>query len=193
MDAYELDGIVEEIYGRAGAGPDDAWTPTKLARALGVQLEREVGLPCRGVFLPGPPPTIRTRSGLPRAIEEWTRGHELGHMFGIEAWHERECDYVGAALQMRRRPFLRALAQHGDAWHVLARLFGVTSTSAALRAAELEGRALAVVTPQRVYPRAIYLPDRAIRTLALHGGPGIVRAPLEDDRKRIVLEAELVG
>lgn len=132
------------------------------------------------------------RAGLPRAIEEWTIGHELGHWAGLGQDEEAAANYVGAALQMPRRAFLRALAERPDAWHELGPLFGATSTSAAIRAAELEDRALAVVTPGRVYPHLIHLPEPEIRRLARDGAPGLARTRLEDDPRRIVLEAEIV-
>ncbi len=104
---------------------------------------------------------------------------------------EAAANYVGAALQMPRRAFLRALAERPDAWHELGPLFGATSTSAAIRAAELEDRALAVVTPGRVYPHLIHLPEPEIRRLARDGATGLARTRLEDDPRRIVLEAEI--
>ena len=192
-DAYELEGIVEELYGRAGAEPCDAWAPSRLARELGVRVFEVPAQRARGVLgnLNGSP-IVSVRAGLPRPIREWTIGHELGHLAGLSQDEEREADYVGAAIAMRRRPFLRALAAHGDAWHLLGPLFRATSTSAALRAAELEGRALAVVTPSRVYPRLIHLPDAEIRRLARVGGPGLACVALVDDHRRIVLEAREV-
>jgi hypothetical protein len=191
VDAYALEGVVEEMYGRADAAPGDVWMPTRLARRLGVRVVRIRGAVDRGrLSRVNGEPVIGVRAGLPTAIEEWTVGHELGHLFGVV--DEAACDYVGAAIPMRRRPFLRALHDLGDAWHLLGERFGATSTSAALRAAELEERALAVVTPKRVYPRLIHLPDEAIRRLARHGAPGIVRAKLVDEPRRTVVEAREV-
>jgi len=190
VDAYTLEGIVEEIYGRARVGADETHRPSTLARKLGVRIIRVPHALARGRFaVVRGVPTIAVRAGLPRAIEEWTIGHELAHYIGLDQDAEREADYVGAALQMRRRPFLRALHDRRDAWHELGPLFGATSTSAARRAAELEDRALAVVTPARVYPWLIHLPEDEIRRLARVGGPGLARTRLEDDRRRIVLEA----
>jgi hypothetical protein len=193
LDHITLEGLVEDLYGRAGASPDDVWSPSKLARKLGVRVVEVPGMLERGKLSRlGDAPLIAIRARLPLEIGEWTIGHELGHLAGLDAEEERACDYVGAAIQMRRRPFLRALHEHRDAWHELAERFETTSTSAALRAAELEERALAVITPARVYPRAIYLPDHEIRRIARVGGPGIVRARLVDDRRRIVVEAREV-
>lgn len=186
MDRYTLEAIVDEIYGRAGADPCAVVRPSRLARALGLLLVRVPGQRPRGLY---DGHRIAVRAGLPRAIEEWTIGHELGHWAGLGQDDEASANYVGAALQMPRRAFLRALAERPDAWHELGPLFGATSTSAAIRAAELEDRALAVVTPGRVYPRLIHLPDPEIRRLARDGGPGLSRTRLEDDPRRIVLEA----
>lgn len=181
---------MEELYGRAGADSHDVWTPSQLARKLGVRVIRVANAIARGhlAYVAGRP-VIAVRAGLPRAIEEWTIGHELGHYLGLGQDEERAADYLGAAIQMRRRPFLRALHDRRDAWHELGPLFGATSTSAARRAAELEDRALAVITPGRVYPHLIHLPEHEIRRLSRVGGPGLVRTKLEDDRRRIVLEA----
>jgi hypothetical protein len=190
VDSYELEGMAEEAYARAGGSPSDVWRPSTIARRLGIQLMREPNSMARGrITLDGDCPRITVRAGLPRPIEEWTIGHEIGHFLGLRQDQEREADYFGAALQMRRRPFLRALYQRGNAWHELGPIFGATSTSAALRAAELEERAMAIVTPARVYPHLIQLPEHEIRRLARVGGPGLARTQLEDDRRRIVLEA----
>ncbi len=190
VDRYTLEAIVEELYGRAGAERGDVWLPSQIARKLGIRLTRTPNAIARGALgRLGDTPVVSVRAGLPRAIEEWTIGHELGHWMGLTRDEELACDFVGAAVQMRRRPFLRALNEHRDEWHRLGPLFRATSTSAALRAAELEERALAVVTPSRVYPRLIQLSDLEIRRLARVGGPGLARTRLVDDRRRVVLEA----
>lgn len=190
MDAYELEGIVEELYARAGAGPLDVWRPTHLAKRLGVRIVRLRGLPKRGELsrLNGSP-IITLRDHLPEAIDEWTTGHELGHFAGLPDGSEREADYVGAAIQLRRRPFLRALHEGAD-WLTLSERFATTSTSVVLRVGELEGRPLAVVTPARSYGRgdAEWPDDPTLRRWVRHGAPGIVRARLPDDPKRWVLE-----
>lgn len=193
VDTYELEWVVEDLYRRAGAQAGDVWAPSELARRI---LGREAivlvrGLAPRALLAEVDEPSgwvVRVRRGLPLPIEEWSIGHELAHLAGVV--DERAADYIGAAIQMRRAPFLVAMAEHGEAWHELAERFGTTSTSAALRAAELEQRALAVVTPQRVYARHIHAAPEEVRALARHGGPGIRRARLEDAPKRIVLEAD---
>ena len=132
---------------------------------------------------------IDVRASLPPEIAQWAVGHELGHVAGLT--DERECDYVGAAIQAPRRPFLQALAELGDDWPALGECFGITSTSAVLRAGELTGRALAVVTPRRVYGRgeAFWPDETTLRHWARHGGPGLAKARLRDDLRRVVVEA----
>lgn len=192
MDRYTLEAIVEELYGRAGAEAGDVWTPSRLAKKLGIRIVRSANAQTRGALaVVDGVPTIVVKAGLPRAIEEWTIGHELGHWMGLTRDEEPEADYVGAAIQMRRRPYLRALNEHRDEWHLLGPLFRATSTSAARRAGELEDRAIAVVTPTRVYSWLIHLPANEIRRLATARklGPGLARTRLVDDRRRVVLEA----
>lgn len=92
---------------------------------------------------------------------------------------------------LRRGPFLRVLRE-GEPWHAIAERFGTTSTSVVLRAGELTGRPLAVVTPAHVYARgeARWPDEQTIRRWARHGAPGVRRAVLRDEPKRVVLEGE---
>jgi hypothetical protein len=192
VDPWEGEKAVEEIYLRAGAPDDEAWLPSRLALAL-------LGRPVRSVANlkglaklegEGAEQEIVVRRTLSPEIAEWAVGHELGHLVGVTS--ERLCNFVGAAILMRRGPFLHALASRSDDWEGLAVAFGTTSTSVVLRAGELTGRALAVVTPARVYARGLAeWPDEAtLRRWARHGGPGVRRAVLRDDPRRVVLEGE---
>lgn len=193
VDALDLDleGLVEDLYDRAGARRDEAWLPSTLAEVLGVPVDRVANLKALAKLEPDPYDPerrlIQVRRTLPPEIAEWAVGHELGHWAGLT--DERACNYVGAALLLRRRPFLAAL-RSGEDWATIAEAFGTTSTSAVLRAGELEGRPLAVVTPGRVYARGVAeWPDEGtIRRWARQGGPGIRRAVLRDDPRRIVIE-----
>ncbi len=195
MDAPDLELVVEDLYRRAGASDADAWLPSRLARVL---LGRPVlTVPNLKAYASlsrvQDRDVIAVRRTLPSAIAEWAIGHELAHWAGVE--DEREANYVGAAILLRRRPFLRALyATEGD-WAELAETFGTTSTSAVLRAGELEGRPLAVVTPARVYARgrAEWPDEGTLRRWARQGGPGVRRAKLRDDPRRVVLEGDEAG
>lgn len=190
MDAPDLELVVEDLYRRAGATDGDVWLPSRLARVL---LGRPVlTVPNLKAYASlsrvQDRDVIAVRRTLPSAIAEWAIGHELAHWAGVV--DEREANYVGAAILLRRRPFLRALyATEGD-WAELAETFGTTSTSAVLRAGELEGRPLAVVTPARVYARgnAAWPDEGTLRRWARQGRPGVRRAKLRDDPRRVVLE-----
>lgn len=96
---------------------------------------------------------------------------------------------VGRGLRKIQAAF-DALGEHPDEWELLAELFGTDSTAVVLRAAELTGRPLAVVTPSRVYARgrAEWPDEQTLRAWARNGAPGLRRAVLRDDRRRVVLE-----
>jgi Zn-dependent peptidase ImmA (M78 family) len=187
-DQAEIEALAERVYRDVGAAPGDVWLPSRIAEALGIEVVRSSAARMRGAYERSTR-TITIQSSLTLPIAEWTLGHEIGHDQGLV--HERACDLFGACLQMRRGPFLAALHEHGEAWHELAALFTVTSTSAALRAAELQGTPLAVVLPGRgIYSRNIHADRETIRRLARTGGPGIRRAPLVDAPDRVVMIAE---
>lgn len=185
MDPWDGEKAVEEIYRRAGAPDDEAWLASRLARALGHPVRTVGNMKALAKLSEG---EILVRRTLPAAIAEWAVGHELGHLVGVRS--ERLCNFIGAAVLMRRRPFLAALGEHPDEWELLAELFGTDSTAVVLRAAELTGRPLAVVTPSRVYARgrAEWPDEQTLRAWARNGAPGLRRAVLRDDRRRVVLE-----
>lgn len=129
------------------------------------------------------------REETPTPIRQWLLAHELAHLWGVD--DELEADYVGAAIQMRRGAFLDAQQAERDAWVAHAARFCVTSTSAVLRAGELEERRVAVVTRTNVHKRGAWgADDETIRTWARSGGgPGVRATRLPDGRGRVVLEA----
>lgn len=182
----EIEGLAEALYRELGAEPDDVWLPSEIARRLGLTVERTKRARARGAYRNG---VIFVSPGLLPAIEEWTLGHEIGHVRGIVG--ERECDLFGAALQMRRGPWRRALREHGEAWHELGPRFTALSTSAALRFGETEGVPVAVVGPRVLYMRNMLVTPSKVRELAKHGGPGIRRASLVDAPDRVVLIADV--
>lgn len=182
-----VETMAEALYRELGARPGDVWPPSEIAERLGLTVVRSARARARGRF-DARTRTITVQANLPAPIEEWTIGHEIGHARGLT--NERACDLFGACLQMRRGPFAVAMSEHGEAWHELAERFGVTSTSAALRAAEIDRIPLAVVLPGRgLYMRNIQADRDTVRRLARHGGPGIRRAELADDPGRIVVIA----
>lgn len=181
----EIEAMAESLYREIGAAPHEVFVPSDIARRLGIPVERSGRARARGRYHNG---VIYVSRGLLPAIEEWTIGHEIGHARGIVG--ERECDLFGAALQMRRGPWRRALVEHGEAWHELGARFGVLSTSAVLRYGETEGVPVAVVGPRILYSRNMPIPSAKVRELARRGGPGIRRATLADAPERVVVIAD---
>jgi Zn-dependent protease with chaperone function len=180
---------VETLYRRARAGPGEVWRPSKMALALfgapGVVFR--AGIPELGwLARRGASRVVVVQGGLSRPILEWVVGHELGHWVRGSAHgdplEELRCDYIGAAIQMRRAVFLaRAKAVKGN----LAQLafdFGTTQTSAALRLGELTARGVAVVLPERIYTRGSLTnePHERLRRWSELPAPGLRRAVLTD-------------
>lgn len=184
---------VEELYRRARAAPGEVLWPSSLARRLpeirGVV--RVKGLHVLGRLVNGE--LIEVQDGLLAPIEEWIVGHELGHFIrGSNHGDPREeiiCDYIGAAIQMRKRVFVKRAKEVGGDLRQLAIDFGVTQTSAAMRLGETRGQAIAVVTRSRVYARGELQKthEGQLREWARYGHPSIRRALLEDDPSRTLL------
>ena len=125
--------------------------------------------------------------------------HELAHVhLGILEHGAPElealCDGIAACVLCPRRAFRAAVSEHGrQAWAQLALDFGTDETCAALRVGEVVGIPLVVVAPRSIRVRgdAWTWPDeRALRRLARNGGPGVERAVLRDDARRVVLVAD---
>ena len=139
---------------------------------------------------------VRVDAGISRDERHFSAGHELGHYSDhLEAWGlegvelERACDVFAAALMMPAAPFLEALQLFGDDWSAIAPLFAATPTAVILRAGELTGRPLAVVSPHscRARGEAEWPPEETLRRWRETPGPGVVAARLRDDPKRYLL------
>lgn len=143
-------------------------------------------------------PTICVRRKLSPTAFRWAVLHELAE------WHLQRVDYRGAdvehvaealtaALVVPRDAYRRARRERGESWEQLALDFMATQTCVALRHGEVTGEPLAVVAPAtvRVRGREWTWPDEGgLRRLAREVRPGLRRAVLTDDRRRVVLLAD---
>lgn len=165
---WGIERLVEDVCDRAGLDKFECPNPSEVARKLGLSVVAVRGLRTLGRTYDG---VIEVRASLPCEISEWVIGHEIGHTAGLS--RERDCDYFGAALQMRRAAFSAAVKAIGLDWEQLAALFGATPASVALRAGELFSVPIAVVTPSGVYARGeAQWPDRdTLRMWARNGAP----------------------
>lgn len=192
MDTAELEECVDRIYSRAGAGKHDVWHPSRLAIAVGLAIHVVPGLYELGRLVNHQ--LIEVREGLPQWVTEWIIGHELAHFIRGsrhgDAREEAACDYIAAAIQMRRRVFIKRARELKRDIGQLAFDFAVSETSAALRLGETSGRAIAVVTRHRTYARGelAKATPSDLRTWAEEGHPDIRRALLGDDPSRTLLK-----
>jgi hypothetical protein len=192
----EIEGSVEATYRRAGLELDEPAHPVDIAEAL-------LGEGCvRGVHagaLPGAGSLARFqgrswiffRSSLPVVRLPFVVAHEIGHfVLGAEA-PEWACDAFAGALLAPRRAFMRATQELGADWSALSRRFGCTESWAALRWGEVIGEPLALVAPVtlRVRGEPYGWPEEPtkLRALAAADRPGLRKARLRDDPRRVVL------
>lgn len=166
----------------------------------------------RGTSLVGVPAKLFVVNGRKRvavsrrlAIEyqQHAVGHELGHDLFDEIGYreddlERMCDLFGAAV-MAPIPAVRAMLRAFGRDHAaIAEEVCSTQTWAALRIAETLGMTRAIITPQRVYARGpeefVWGSEHDLRRMARSSArPGIVRAKLTDDPRRVVIDVEETG
>lgn len=195
-DTSDLECIVERIYREAGAGPDDVWRPSRIARALFgpdvLYLVPDVPGHAQLTRMHGGP-VIAVRKGLSPAYRDHAIAHELGHwaleLEGVphDEHTENACDFIGAALITRRRPFAR-VARHD--YRQLALDFRTTETLVALRVGEVLNEPVAVVSPHLVRARGEGW--RSLQTIRLyaHETPaGLVKVRLHDEPQRVALHA----
>lgn len=188
---YEWEGVIRWVLAHASG---DAWA---IARALEVEVYAVKGLrqaACAGVAEGRD--VVGYRASLPRPYANHGIVHEIGHIFmkrlGVED-SEEGADYIAAGVLMPTNEFRARLREVGEDPTQLALPFGVTETSAALRLGEVNDVPVAVVAPLIVRVRGPeewnWGPDPVVRQLSCTGGPGIVKAKLRDDRKRVWLRA----
>jgi hypothetical protein len=188
----QLEQIAENVHREAGSGPSENRRPSAIIRQLyGIAAIVLVPglLELARVELTHGQRVFVLREETPTPIRQWLLAHEIAHLWGVD--DEDEADYVGAAIQMRRGCFVSAQEVERDEWVAHAARFCVTSTSAVLRAGELEERRVAVVTRSTIHRRGVWGDDdETLRAWARSGGgPGIKATKLPDVRGRVVLEA----
>jgi IrrE N-terminal-like domain len=206
LDASSVEGLAVDFYRRLGFDPERPVDTFRQARKLlgPDAIERGtalVGVPGRVFWLHGRRRIAVSRK-LPVEYAQHTVGHELGHIVFDELGYRGECleqlcDLFGAAV-MAPIPAVRAMLRaFGRDHEAIADEVCSTQTWAALRIAEALGVPRAIVTPQRVYARGpesfVWGPEDSLRRLVRVERPGISRARLTDDPRRVVIDVEETG
>lgn len=206
MDATEVEALAVDFYRRLKLDPAQPVDTFRLARLLlgadGIE---------RGTSIVGALAKVYTVNGKRRiavsrkATVEYAQfyvGHELGHIVCDEQGYrqadvERVCDMFGAAV-MAPIPAVHAMLRaFGRDHEAIADELISTQTHAALRVAEVLRIPRAIITPARVYARGpdefVWGSEDELRKLARRERPGIVRAKLTDDPRRVMIDVEDVG
>lgn len=206
LEPGDLETLAEAVYRLADWPDDESARPHQLAiRLFGPHAVRAVPnlIEHASISALGDRTIIAVRKSLPKEYSRHAIAHELAHWIcdreGVtcNSGDELEvvCDYVGAAIHMRRGPFRRRIRDVGHEPRQLALDFGATATSAALRIGETDGVPLAVVTPSSVRargPDSWQWPDAGtIRAWTRRDVPGVRKVALED-RRRIALVADVL-
>jgi hypothetical protein len=203
LDQPDIEGEADLIYRRAGIDPGTAAPPLWLAEELlgpgavvGVHSLRQPGGGCL-VLLHGQP-RIYFRNLLPPKRRAFVIAHELAHWAlgdraGDELETERACDALAAALIAPRAAFLKMVHRHGARFTRLAKAFATTESLVVLRYGETTLEPLALVAPRSVRVRGAeysWPSEPAIRAMAIGPKPGLRKASLRDDVRRIALVAK---
>jgi IrrE N-terminal-like domain len=206
LSSADVEALAIDFYRRLKFDPERPVDTFRLARTL-------LGTDAieRGTALVGEPAKVFTVRGrrriaisrkLAAEYSQFYVGHELGHIVFDELGFRDEtieqlCDMFGAAV-MAPLPAVRAMLRvFGRDHAALADEVCSTQTWAALRIAEALGTPRAIVTPKRVYARGpedfVWGPERELRRLARVERPGIARARLTDDPRRVVIDVDVTG
>lgn len=199
MTPEELEGAVEWYLGKAGFSRKDRPSASAIAKARGVPVimnpnARALGTHglVEGRFV------VYIRSSLNKDYprKQHVVAHELGHdlltMMGVEHHEESWCDYLGAAMILRRDA-VRVPSTLADL-SVMAASVRTTETLAALRVGEVYGEPVAIVTPGRVYARgnATWPHEPALRRWVPRPPPMVSVERLPDDRHRWLIRPKEV-
>lgn len=206
MHLVEVEGLATEFYRRLKLSPESPVDTFRLARLLLGPDAIE-----RGTSIVGAAAKLFTVNGKRRiaisrkvSVEyaQFFVGHELGHIVLDELGYrdddvETVCDQFGAAV-MAPIPSVRAMLRaFGRDHEAIAEEVCSTQTWAALRISEALGIPRAVITPKRIYARGpeafVWGSEDELRKLARVDRPGVARARLTDDPKRVVIDVEDTG
>ena len=201
-DLWEVDALQRTIFAEAGFEPDAIVPMVKLARALGMDVDtvRPAHFPGDGAFCHFQGQRrIFIRGGISHDRKRFACAHEIAEAKlpeNLQASPHVEdiCNTLAAALLAPRRAFTRRHNEVGDDWEQLAIPFGMTQTSAALRAGETEDIALAVVSKimrTRGPEEFVWPSEPTIRGWVRRTPPGLAKTRLTDDPKRVVLVADM--
>jgi hypothetical protein len=207
MELGDLEGLADWAYRAAGLDPDTPVAPIELARLLlgtGQAVPVDV---CPGLRTPaalarvGASWRLYVRSRARGTDLRWLTAHELAEWIlrrdGCRSERvELLSDALAARLIAPRRAAARALRAGLD-FPGLALAFDVTQSCAVLRQGEVSGTPTALVTPQLVYLRGDdygWPGEPGLRELAARRGsvPGLRKARLRDDRRRVAMRAQAV-
>jgi len=208
MDSGEAESLAVALYKRLRLDPSEPVSTFKLAtRWLGpdtvIRPVTPMTSPAMTFVLHG-----ERRIAIKRQVDAryagFYVGHELGHILLDEIGYrendvEQSADRIGAALVCPRPATVALYKCFGRDFEAIADELGCTETLVALRLAEVRGLTRAVVTPRRVYVRSdesfVWGSEADVRVLAKEKPqrPGISRAKLRDDPRRIVIDIDEAG
>ncbi len=205
ISTSEIEGLAVAFYQRLGFDPTIPVDAFRLARRL-----LGPGAIERGTAIAGLPAKLFTVRGERRiAVSRklapeyafFFAGHELGHVVFDELGYreadiEAACDMFGAAVMAPMPAVSAMLRAFGRDHEAIAAEIGSTQTHAALRVAECLGIPRAIITPARVYARGpedfVWGPEDELRRIARARvvRPGVTKAKLTDDPRRVVIDVE---
>ncbi len=196
-----LEALAIALYRRLGFDPSRPVSTFTIARAfLHTEIERPAKMvgPPGGLFWSLGRRKMAIRAGLPLPLARHIAAHEVAHLVFEENGYrgadlEEQCDRLGAAL-MAPRPAVEGLLRvYGRRLPQIAAEVGGSEVWAALRLAEVEASAVAVVGPATVRTRGAEgaWPSAAtLRRWARRPPTGLAKTRLTDDRRRVVLRVE---
>lgn len=193
----DIEGDALALIRRAGFDDDETPHPAAVAECtLGLGSVRAVhahalpGVAALARVYGQPRIFVRVRADV--SLQRWAIAHELGHLvLGIDA-PEPVADRFAACLVMPRRAFVAAVRIVGADWQELAARFVCSQSAVALRYGELIQQPLVLVTPRSVRVRGEpwgWPSSDALRRIARKQMPGLARATLTDDARRVVLRS----